>query len=177
MSLRKRGAATPSRSPFRSASFETTPHPERLVGIGFRCWLAGYDTCDIECWETGWNHYARALGAGAAKIAVTELACWVRTIRSGACRRISYYPFGCTRFCQDENVAISMIAASQHAACPAMRACAFALLGSSDIDGVVDSAASFASVLASAGQVLSDRSICDATLVTAAAGGTTGQPH
>ena len=30
---------------------------EWLVGVGFRCWLAGYDTGDIACWENGWNEY------------------------------------------------------------------------------------------------------------------------
>jgi hypothetical protein len=54
---------------------------ERLVGIGFRCWLAGYDTGDISCWENGWNEYSRTLGAERAKRAVTELACWVRAVR------------------------------------------------------------------------------------------------
>ena len=50
---------------------------EWLVGVGFRCWLAGYDTGDIACWENGWNEYTRALGTERAKRAVTELACWV----------------------------------------------------------------------------------------------------
>ncbi|MBC8013601.1 MAG: hypothetical protein H7X74_05925, partial [Methyloceanibacter sp.] len=45
---------------------------EWLVGVGFRCWLAGYDTGDIACWENGWNEYARALGTERAKRAVTE---------------------------------------------------------------------------------------------------------
>ncbi len=40
-----------------------------------------------------------------------------------------------------------MIAACQHHACPAMRACAFALLGCSMIDEVVEGAESFARTL------------------------------
>ena len=59
---------------------------EWLVGVGFRCWLAGYDTGDIACWETGWNAYARTLGTERAKRAVTELACWVRAVRASASR-------------------------------------------------------------------------------------------
>ena len=65
---------------------------EWLVGVGFRCWLAGYDTGDIACWETGWNAYARALGTERAKRAVTELACWVRAVRASASRKIEYAP-------------------------------------------------------------------------------------
>src|SRR4030042_6139507 len=67
---------------------------EWLVGVGFRCWLAGYDTGDIACWETGWNAYARVLGTERAKRAVTELACWVRAVRASASRKIEYYTFG-----------------------------------------------------------------------------------
>ncbi len=97
---------------------------EWLVGVGFRCWLAGYDTGDITCWENGWNAYSRALGTERAKRAVTELACWVRAVRASASRKIEYYPVGCPGFCADECMAISLIAASQHHRCPAMRACA-----------------------------------------------------
>jgi hypothetical protein len=48
-----------------------------------------------------------------------------------------------------------MIAACQHHACPAMRACAFALLGCSLIDEVVNVAESFAETMRGADQVLS----------------------
>jgi len=37
-------------------------------------------------------------------------------------------------------MAIAMVAASQHGACPALRACAFALLENSAIDDVVEGA-------------------------------------
>ena len=52
-------------------------------------------------------------------------------------------------------MAISMIAACQHEACPAMRACAFALLGCSMIDEVVTVAEDFAATMRKADQVLS----------------------
>jgi hypothetical protein len=132
---------------------------EWLVGVGFRCWLAGYDTGDIACWETGWNEYARALGPSPAKRAVTELACWVRAIRASAARKIEYYPFGCAGFCPDECMAISLIAASQHHRCPAMRACAAALTGSALVDPVIDAANAFADVLQEADQLLSPAAV------------------
>ena len=128
---------------------------EWLVGVGFRCWLAGYDTGDIACWETGWNEYSRQLGTERAKRAVTELACFVRSVRASASRRIEYYPHGCKGFCADECMAISLIAASQHHRCPAMRACALALTGSDLVEPVIDSANAFADVLQEADQVLS----------------------
>jgi len=132
---------------------------EWLVGMGFRCWLAGYDTGDIACWETGWNAYAQALGAERAKRAVTELACWVRTVRATAARKIEYFPVGCPGFCADECMAISLIAASQHHRCPAMRACALALTGSDLVDPVLDTANAFADVLQDADQRLSPEAV------------------
>jgi hypothetical protein len=128
---------------------------EWLVGVGFRCWLAGYDTGDITCWENGWNEYSRALGTERAKRAVTELACWVRAVRAHASRKIEYSPVGCPGFCADECMAISLIAASQHHRCPAMRACALALTGSDLVEPVIDAANAFADALHEADQRLS----------------------
>jgi hypothetical protein len=128
---------------------------ERLVGVGFRCWLAGYETGDISCWESGWNTYSSALGPSHAKRAVTELACWVRALRASAARKIEYSPVGCPAFCADECMAIALIAASQHHRCPAMRACALALTGSELVDPVIDAANAFADALHDAEQRLS----------------------
>ena len=132
---------------------------EWLVGTGFRCWLAGYDTGGISCWENGWNAYSQVLGAERAKRAVTELACWVRAVRASAARKIEYYPVGCPGFCADECMAISLIAASQHHRCPAMRACALALTGSDLVDPVIDSANAFADALQDADQRLSPEAV------------------
>jgi len=129
--------------------------PERLVGVGFRCWLAGYQTSDIGCWEVAWHEYARAVGPRAAKPLMTELACWVRAVQDSAERRIEVYPAQCRRFCRDECLAISMVAACQYCACPAFRACAVALLGSDEIDEAMEGAEEFALRLREADQLLS----------------------
>ena len=77
MTLRKRGNVPSGTERRRSMNFDPVKRPERLVGVGFRCWLAGYQTDDINCWETGWNLFASELGPASAKTAVTELSCWV----------------------------------------------------------------------------------------------------
>ncbi len=129
--------------------------PERLVGLGFRHWLQGCRTGDISNWETVWCTYSNAMGAAAAKSAVGQLSCWVRAINNHTHRVLETAPADCAGFCRDECVAISMIAACQHHACPAMRACAFALLGCSMIDEVVNVAEAFAATMREADQVLS----------------------
>lgn len=129
--------------------------PERLVGLGFRYWLDGYRSGDISSWEKAWCTYSSVMGATAAKTAVGELSCWVRAINNYTQRNLETAAIDCGQFCRDECVAICMIAACQHHACPAMRACAFALLGCSLIDEVVYVAESFAETMRDADQVLS----------------------
>jgi len=150
--------------------------PERLVGFGFRCWLAGYQTSDIGCWEVAWHEFSKSVGARAAKPLMTELAWWVRAIQDGAGRKIEIYPAPCRRFCRDECLAISMVAASQHSACPAFRSCAVALLsqhsacpafrscavallGSNKIEETIDGAECFARSLKNVDQILSPSSV------------------
>lgn len=44
--------------PYRDTAMpagEVLSAPERLVGVGFRCWLAGYRTSDIGCWDVAWH--------------------------------------------------------------------------------------------------------------------------
>jgi len=141
--------------------------PERLVGIGFRGWLSGYQYEDIACWEKVWNTYAVALGPRAAKGALSELSAWIREVRCLACRKIEIYPPGCKYFCRDEHLAMSLIAACQHDRCPALRACAFALLGTSKIDVMLYEARNFAEQLASCNQLMSPSAICNNAEITA----------
>ena len=128
--------------------------PDQLVGLGFRYWLTGFRTGDISCWERAWCAYSSTLGAAAAKSAVTDLSCWVRAINRHARRDLETAAVDCDRFCRDECIAIEMISACQHHACPAMRACAFALLGCSMIEEVVEGAETFAATMRGADQVL-----------------------
>jgi hypothetical protein len=127
---------------------------ERLVGLGFRCWLSGFRTGDIGCWEIAWNAYAAALGDGRAQAATRELAQWVRTVHVSAQRRIELSQPRSPDFCRDERLAISMVAASQHSSCPAIRACAVALLDTVTVDDVVDGARGFARSLKQADLIL-----------------------
>lgn len=127
---------------------------ERLIGLGFRHWVAGYKSGDIDRWEQTWQLYSKALGTNAARTAVSELSAWVRAVSAAARREIEVRNSDCDGFCRDESLALSMIAACQHNTCPAMRACAFALIESSLIDEVVHHAESFALTMRGLDQVL-----------------------
>jgi hypothetical protein len=137
--------------------------PERLVGVGFRCWLAGLSSGDIRCWEEAWNTYSGTLGPGNAKDLLIDLSKFVRAVKASANRDIEISPSGCRGFCRDECLAISIIAASQHGAHPALTASAEALLGSGDIGDAINGAQTLAGSLRRAKQMLSPESICPAT--------------
>jgi hypothetical protein len=130
------------------------------VGVGFRCWLAGYKLGDTL--GEAWRMYGTAFGPHQAKLLIADLAYWLRAVKAASRREIETFPAPCRGFCRDERVAISMIAASQHNARPALHACAFALLGYTIIDEVVDGSESFAVTLRAVDQALSPASICDA---------------
>jgi hypothetical protein len=139
------------------------PEPERLVGLGFRYWMLGRTTGDVNCWVRAWNLYSGIFGVPGARVAVSHLSSWVAAVGSATHREIEVFPQECAGFCRDECLAVSMIAACQHHTCPAMRACAFALAESSLIDSVVQEAQGFADAMMSLDQVLSARSIVPAT--------------
>ena len=142
------------------------PEPERIVGLGFRYWILGRRTGEIGCWEQAWNLYTGVFGLCGARMAVGSLSQWVVALDDAANREIQVYPDACSSFCRDECLAVSLIAACQHNTCPAMRACAFALLQSSTIDRVVGGAQAFADVMTGLEQRLSVASIVAAPIRT-----------
>lgn len=147
------------------------PEPERLVGLGFRYWILGRKSGDITCWERTWNLYSGVFGLCGARQAVGSLSCWVGALSRIAVRDIEVFPEACSGFCRDECIAVAMIAACQHGTCPAMRACAFALVESSLIESVVGEAQAFADTMASLEQRLSPHSIVTVPVATHAASG------
>lgn len=137
--------------------------PERLVGVGFRCWLNGLSTGEIENWTDAWNTYESVLGADHAKALLMDLSVFVRAVSAGSRREINVMERGCSGFCQDECLAISIIAASQHGAHTSLAETARTLLGSDDIGDTIMGAERLAGGLTHRRQKLSAHSICPAT--------------
>lgn len=133
---------------------------ERLTGLGFRYWLHGYQGGQLTCWEDAWNLYACELGPEVARVAIRDLSSWVRQVSGHAQRPIRLCPAGSERFGYDECLAVSMIAAAQHD-CPAIKACAYALLGAQPQDDVLLSATRFAACLGDNSMILSPSPLVD----------------
>jgi hypothetical protein len=136
--------------------------PERLVGFGFRRALKAIETGDQMPWEFAWQEFANATDPDRATQLVARLSVWARAVRRCSGRRIETLPSSCPGFCRDECLAISMIAASQHQVCPALRACAFALMGASEISPALEASDAFGAALTRSGQILSPLSVCNA---------------
>jgi hypothetical protein len=152
----------PSLRPRNSAPPIAALQAERLVGVGFRCWMTGLDTGDIDSWHSAFTEFAGCVGVDNAKTLMPGLSNWVKAVRGAAQRPIEIAPRGCNRFCRDECLAIAMVAACQHSACPALKACAFTLIGSSNVAGALGAAEEFACGLRRVDQILSPGSICNA---------------
>lgn len=144
--------------------YASLPNAERLVGLGFRYWMLGRRTGEIGHWERTWSLYSGMFGLCGARLAVGSLSCWVNTLGKSSRREIVLRPAECGDFSQDERLAVSMVAACQHNTCPAMKACAFALIETSMVDRVVEDARTFADTLSDLEQRLSPTSILQAPI-------------
>lgn len=142
---------------------------ERLVGVCFRRGMTAAATGEVAPLEFAWQELANAVGADLADPLVVDLSSFVEAVCLGTQRRIETLPAGCPGFCRDECLAISMVAASQHSACPALKACAFALLASSRVEATLESATAFAERLKTAGQLLGSTSVCNAAAIVPSA--------
>jgi hypothetical protein len=166
----KAATESQSRLPWRDGGL---PEAERLVGLGFRYWVLGRQTGDIAHWERTWSLYSGMFGLCGARQALGTLSSWVSALNETTQRELRVFPDGRSDFCRDECIAVSMIAACQYNTCPAMRACAFALIECSAIDRVIGEAQGFADTMIGLEQRLSRRSIMPAPLTVA----TTLRPH
>ena len=166
-SCRQRG-----RCPFTSGNLIFERTPERLVGLGFRHWIAGFQTGEVGHWERAWNVYEASLGEQGARLALSELSSWAKTLKACSRRELCVHPCAYRSFCRDECLAVAMVAASQHNVCPALKSCSLALIESQMHGEVVAATESYGAVLRSLGQMLTPEATRLADIV-----GTPGALH
>ncbi len=122
---------------------------DALVGLGFRYWMAGYQNHKFDYWTHGWKFFTDELGAANARPVVTALAAFVQEVHCHAKRPIEVaLPGEVSPFCRDECKAIALVAACQTEVCPALQACAQALIGDQDPERVICASSCFANKLA-----------------------------
>jgi hypothetical protein len=133
-----------------------------MVGRSFR-WgmLAQRERTDVS-WSYAWQEISGVTGADHADRLVVALGAFVESVEAASARRIEVLPKGCPGLCRDECLAVSIIAASQLGACPALKACMFALIDCGNIEPCITSARAFGAALSDAGQKLPPDVVCNA---------------
>lgn len=129
--------------------------PANMVGMGFRCWVRGTQTHDTRFFDVCSRQYIQHFGLKDGIVLTTKLGHWVDTLDKFKSRPLSIHQHQALGYSFDEVIAISMIAACQHAECPALQACLYALTQAADLERPQQAAQDFADGLIDAGQILS----------------------
>lgn len=109
-----------------------TAPAETLLFTQYRCWMAGYSTRDITCWEIAWTALESTMGVGAARRLFGEFHGFVRAILETTRRDIGWRPAACRCLCPDEAVVLALLRASQQQRTGAELGFASDLLGHAD---------------------------------------------
>jgi hypothetical protein len=89
------------------------PDAEVLLLTALRCWLAGYETGDIACWELAWQGVSRNRSLADAKRIIAELGQFTRVFRQSLTCRFVYLPYCCGRITDEERLALQLVACAQ----------------------------------------------------------------
>jgi hypothetical protein len=116
------------------------PDAEVFFLTAFRCQLAGYETGDVACWETGWQGASRLLPLADAKRIMAEVAHFARVLRRTHARALAFMPYCCRRVTPDECLLVRLIGAAQRGQLVAAGRLAGELTDSEDHVELVDCA-------------------------------------
>ena len=96
-----------------TTSIAEWPGAEVFLLTAFRCWLAGYETGDIACWELAWQGVSRNRPIADTKRVIAELAHFTRVFRQTLACRFVYLPYCCGRITDEECLALQLVACAQ----------------------------------------------------------------
>ena len=142
----------------KTPSRDLLVHPaERLVISGYRNMMAAYELGDGACWEEIWRSFTHELGSRAARRTVGEVQYWARTLRANSDRPLAFFPNRSLQLCEDECIALSLVAAAQAGDSDAGSRAAGMLLGTeqgSRVNEVWQASSHLAVALRCSGQVM-----------------------
>jgi hypothetical protein len=117
-------------------------------------------------WSYAWQEIAGVAGAGHADRLVVALGAFINSVESAAARRIEVLPKGCPGLC-----VVVFCSSLEGGACPALKACVFALIDSGNVEPCIRSAGLFSTALSEAGQTLPPDVVCNALALMAGSSG------
>ena len=132
---------------------------ERLIGLGFRCWLCGIRQRDAGLFELCCNRYMQHFGTCDGILLSNELGYWTEALAMFSNRQFEILDGTALGFSRDEVVAVSMVAAAQHAECPALKSCIYAITQRAEFEHLEHATDEFASTLTNSGHILSSDAI------------------
>jgi len=114
------------------ATIQQPLHPEHLIGLGFRYSMACLRPDSGDCGPHACRLLTTAISAqGFPANLRNQFTARALAITSTARRPIRLHALDDPDLTPDERLAVALVAAAQHAHCPALTACASALVGSS----------------------------------------------
>jgi hypothetical protein len=96
-----------------TTSIAEWPDAEVFLLTALRCWLAGYETGDIACWELAWEGVRRQKPLVHTKRIIAELGQFTRVFRQTLTCRFVYLPYCCGRITDEECLALKLVACAQ----------------------------------------------------------------
>lgn len=90
-----------------------TSRGDSLLILAYRCWQAGFDYSDTECWQYAWMALSNAFGPAKARPILSAIEDFVRAMREVSRRPVDYYPPPCCRASASELLILELIAALQ----------------------------------------------------------------
>jgi hypothetical protein len=155
----RRGSAHSRRRTGRRQTRFLHSRADIFVGTGFRFWLTGLRTGDLTHWERAFAATTNFLGVETARDVCRDFSQWVRVLNEHSRRDLKALEPDSPCFCRDECVAMAVVAAYQHKACPALQACALTLLECDPHGDINELSGSLADRLAAADHILSRHAI------------------
>jgi len=137
-----------------------TSRSESLFMLAYRCWQAGYDYADAECWHYAWSVLSNELGPKVARPVLNAVEDFVRVLRHAADERIDYFPPPCCRMSSGERRVLALVAALQAKDPDAIGACHDRLcvgMQAASADVLLAQARSLATALSQANLILDPR--------------------
>ena len=121
---------------------------ENLVFSLFRCWMAGYATGDVACWDIAWDTLRREMPLDNAKALFGEFHHFMRSLRDGARREIGWRPASCRALCHDECLVLAMLDAVQRNDRVQLLEALASLLDADELNGALAATNAFGRALA-----------------------------
>jgi hypothetical protein len=147
--------ALPTPEASRPVGYHLDAPAENLLFTVYRCWMAGYATGDIACWDIAWEALTREMPHENAKPLFGEFHHFARTLRATAPDEINWRPAACRALCRDECFILAMVDAAQRDDRVQLLKASSHLLGVEELRPALDATVALARALARAGLFIS----------------------